>query len=304
MDIRHMRQLAAIHSLGSLAKAADALGISQPSLSTSMARLEDELKVKLFDRSAKGSKLTPIGELIVERATKVVSETEEILRDASLIAGGEAGEIRIGVSTALKETFLDRFVVRLANSYPALKMQVIVSDRNWLIPLVRRRELDIAIFAYGDDVAVDDFVSTDVLTAPACAVAAPGHPLVSEKSVSVERFAKFPGAGSIHTQFTNAALLGAEEQAALLHYRSNDYQALIGLALEGRATLIAPRFVVEPFLMDGRLRTIDLNWSFEVTFSAISTRAASYSPIVRQVVEHAAALGAELQRTALARQNL
>lgn len=295
MDIRQMRQLAAIRTYGSLAKAAQALGVSQPSLSTAMARLEDQLKVKLFERSAKGSLLTPIGELIVERAGKVIAETEEMLRDASLVAGGEAGEIRIGVSTILRETFLGRLIRDLANTYPALGMSVVVSDRDWFVPLLRARELDVAICAYGADLATSEFVATGILDANACAVAAPAHPLAAETSISIERFAQFPSAGSIHTQFTNAALLAAaDEPASLLHYRSNDYAPLIELAMAGHTTLIAPRFVLQPYVRDGRLRLLALDWSFRVSFVAITTRPAAYSPIVGQVIERAVSLGAEL----------
>ena len=75
LDIRDMRQILAITQYGSFAKAAEALGVAQPSLSKSIARLEDKLKVKLFDRSALGSALTPIGELIVERAARIVTES-------------------------------------------------------------------------------------------------------------------------------------------------------------------------------------------------------------------------------------
>ena len=91
MDIRSLQQVIAVRKHGSFAKAADALGVSQPNLSKSIARLEDELKLKIFDRTARGSALTPIGELIVERADAVIAETRDLARDAALLAGGETG---------------------------------------------------------------------------------------------------------------------------------------------------------------------------------------------------------------------
>ncbi len=80
MDIRSLQQVIAVRKHGSFAKAADALGVSQPNLSKSVARLEDELKLKIFDRTAKGSVLTPVGELIVERADAVIAETRDLRR--------------------------------------------------------------------------------------------------------------------------------------------------------------------------------------------------------------------------------
>ena len=52
MDIRSLQQVVAVSKYGSFAKAAEALGVSQPNLSKTVARLEDELKLKLFDRTA------------------------------------------------------------------------------------------------------------------------------------------------------------------------------------------------------------------------------------------------------------
>src|SRR3954462_2082250 len=101
MDIRSLRQVGAVREYGSFAKAADALGVSQPNLSKSVARLEDQLKLKIFDRTRKGSSLTPVGEMIVERAGAVIAEARDLERDAALLAGGETGTVRIGFSSAI-----------------------------------------------------------------------------------------------------------------------------------------------------------------------------------------------------------
>src|SRR4029079_1471047 len=127
MDIRSLRQVVAIRKYGSFAKAADALGVSQPNLSKSVARLEDELQLKLFDRTAKGSKLPPIGELIVERADAVIAETRDLARDAALLAGGETGIVRIGCTTALKMPLLQPLVQRIAHRHPGLRVHAEVA---------------------------------------------------------------------------------------------------------------------------------------------------------------------------------
>lgn len=296
MDVRNMRQLLAVRRYGSFAKTAEALGISQPTLSASIARLEDQLKVKLFDRSSIGSQLTPIGELIADRAGKVVAETEQIIREAELVAGGEAGAVRLGVGTALRGDFLRRFTLALAEHHPLLAMQIDVLDRDRLLPLVKSRDLDLVICALGRDVAVGDLVATEVLTTTAVAVAHPDHPLVAETGVSIARFSEFPGGGAGLEEFATARVLGvAAPPDPLSRYQSNDYEPLLALALGGQATLVAPAFVVRPHLASGRLKRIDLDWTFKVSFAAIASRATSYSPIISRIVRHAVALGAQLQ---------
>lgn len=294
-----MRQLLAVRRHGSFAKAAEALGMSQPSLSSAISRLEDQLKVKLFDRSSAGSQLTPIGELIAERAAKVVAEARQIVHEAELVAGGEAGVLRIGIGTALRQTFTPRFVLTLAKRYPVLGLQVQILDRDRLLPMVKARELDLVICALGEDVIGDDLVVTEVLTTEAMAVAHPDHPLVGETRVPVSRFADFPAAGADQREFANVRLLGpGDDPDAISRYQSNDYDVLAELALSGAATLLAPAFLVRPYLEAGRLKRIDLDFAFKVSFAAIATRAASYSPIVSRAIRHAVELGAALQKEA------
>ncbi len=294
-----MRQLLAIQRCGSFAKAAAALGISQPSLSSAVARLEDQLKVRLFDRTSTGSQLTAIGELIAERAGKVIAESEQIIRDAGLVAGGEAGEICIGVGTALRKPFLSMLVVRLAERYPHLSLRIEVLDQNRLVPLLRARTLDLIICGMGPNVS-EDLVATAVLETEAIAVAHPDHPLANERAVSIERFAGFVGGGAALREVTNARLFGQPDDAPVSRYSSNDYEPMLDLALAGRATLVAPLFIAQPYLEDGRLKRIDLDWSFKVSFAAIATRATSYSPMVSRIIGHAIAVGEVLAPARLA----
>ena len=92
VDIRNMRHLLAVREHGSFAKAAQVLQISQPSLSASISRLEDRLKVKLFERSAAGSFITPVGEFVAERASRVIAEVDRAngLADEGFQGGPEA----------------------------------------------------------------------------------------------------------------------------------------------------------------------------------------------------------------------
>ncbi len=296
MDVRNMRQLLAVRRCGSFAKAAEALGMSQPSLSSAISRLEDQLKVKLFERTSAGSHLTRVGEMIAERAGKVIAETEQIVREAELVAGGEAGTVRLGVGAGLRHGFLPQFVLAVALHHPQLSLEIEVLDRDRLLPLVKARDLDLVICGMGEDVGGEDLVAVEVLTSHIVAVAHPAHPLVDEPNVSIARFAEFPGAGAGLKEFANARMLGVVEDGGVVsRYQSNDYEPLVDLALAGHATLIAPLFLLRAHLRSGRLKRIDLDWSFKVSFAAIASRAASYSPIVSRIVRYAVATGVELQ---------
>jgi DNA-binding transcriptional LysR family regulator len=296
MDVRNLRQVLAIHRHGSFAKAAEALGLSQPSLSKSIARLEDELKVRVFVRTAHGSELTPIGELIVSRAERVMAETQNLIRDAELAAGGEAGQVRLGVGTLLENAFLPRLLVHVAEQHPRLRLTIEAGDADHLLPHLEARELDMVLCAFGPSLEQSDLVYARFLDAEVVVVAAPSHPLVAERAIPLERLMQTRCAGAATADFRNASLFGAEDDDNNVSaFMANDYEALMPLALAGMAVLVAPSFVVAEALAAGRLVRLDLERQFSVEFVTVTTRAASVSPILTRIARYARELAQEVQ---------
>jgi DNA-binding transcriptional LysR family regulator len=294
MDIRSLRQVVAVRKYGSFAKAADALGMSQPNLSKSVARLEDELKLKIFDRTAKGSTLTPVGELIVERADAVIAETRDLARDAALLAGGETGIVRIGVTTAMSKPLLDPMVQAIAKRHPNLRIHAEVAASARLLPLLDARELDVVITGHSPpSPAASAYVIFPVLETPAIWVVSPDHPLAGERNITVARLAEFKCGGSHSTGSSNARLLGFESEN-LGKYTASHYETLLPLVLSGEAAVLAPAFVVQPYLETGEMVVADVQWRLDVKFHFVTTRAAIYSPIVMEIGEHARSIGGRL----------
>src|SRR6188768_2362518 len=151
MDIRSLQQVIAVRKYGSFAKAGEALGVSQPNLSKSVARFEDELKLKIFDRTAKGSALKPIGELIIDRADAVIAETRNLARDAALLAGGETGIVRIGFSSSIWTAFATPLLQWVVGRHPNLRIHAEVAPAARLLPQLEARELDVVFVAQPPD---------------------------------------------------------------------------------------------------------------------------------------------------------
>jgi DNA-binding transcriptional LysR family regulator len=268
--------------------------MSQPSLSASVARMEDELKVRLIERLPQGSVLTPIGELIAERARRVLVEADELVRDAELAAGGDAGVVKIGVGASLRGTFLTAFVLKTARERPDLHLRVEVLDRDQLLPRVAARELDLAICSIGAKVDLESLIVTEIFTTEAVAVAAPGHPLAGRRSISRDQFATYPASGVTLEALGNAEVLEVAP-GRVDQYMANDYDALIPLALAGLSTLMAPWFLVRPLVEAGDLVRLDLAFQFRISFAAIATRAAAYSAIITKLIRDAAGIGRAME---------
>ncbi len=294
MDIRSLQQVVAVGKHGSFAKAADALGVSQPNLSKSIARFEDELKLKIFDRTAKGSVLTPIGELIVERADAVIAENRDLARDAALLAGGETGTVRIGCTTALASPLASPLVQRIAKRHPGLRIYAEVAPSARLLPLLAARELDVMIGGQAPADTANAYVAECFLETPTVFVASPSHPLANERGISIERLAQFRCGGSQTPRSSNTQVLAFESEN-LGWYTASHYELLLPLVLSGDTVLLAPIFVVQPFLQAREMVILDLQWRHSAKVHFATTRAASFSPIVREIREHARAIGEKLR---------
>jgi DNA-binding transcriptional LysR family regulator len=296
MDVRRLRQVLAIHQHGSFAKAADALNMSQPSLSRSVARLEDELRAAVFVRSSRGAELTPLGELLVARAERIVGELTSLARDAALAAGGEAGEVRLGVGTLLGAGFLSEFLDRVVDRHPRLRLSVETGDADDLLPRLAARDIDLVLCAYGPHVGDPPLVATRLLSAQMVVVAAPDHPLAGEQAIAPDRLAQFRCAGAATSVFRNDVILGLEDEGGddLSAFMANDYRALLGLALAGRCVLVAPSFVARAALAERQLVRLDVAWSREFHVVSVCTRAGAVSPIIGRIIALVRKLAVEL----------
>jgi DNA-binding transcriptional LysR family regulator len=282
--ISRMRQVLAIHDLGSFAKAAERLGIAQSSLSKSIARLEDELKIALVERSPRGSRLTPGGELFAERARHLIEETERLRTDLTLIAGGQPSRVRIGIASALSNGFLARFAHAAAEALPDVRLNFEIAPSHRLMQLLETRQADLVFAGRMPGASISQFDLVDVFTATSVVVAAPHHPLGRLNKVSVDDLREHRTCGLLPA---HAKSLGLGEGARVSFYESNCFEALLPIVAAGHAALIAPAFVVRPHIEAGVLVALPCDWAIDLTYSAITNRGVAASVAIKDLIDAA-----------------
>ncbi len=289
MEVNDLRRVLAVHEHGSFAKAATALNMAQPSLSKAISRLERELGVRIFERDATGCELTPIGELLVARGRGLVAQAGNLMREASLIANGEAGQLRIGVGTPLRQPFLARLLPALTTRHERLRLDVELGHGTDLIRRLKLRELDL-IFCGQPSPLEKPLLFFPMLTAAAIVAVAPGHPLAGQHGVTVERLVTHRLAGT-NFAFRNTTLFNRpDDDPCAGAFMANDYEALTGLAIDGICALVAPNFVVAEHLRAGRLVGVDIDWRLDVTFGAVTTPSVALSPVAQSAIAIAQAI--------------
>jgi LysR family transcriptional regulator, hydrogen peroxide-inducible genes activator len=126
-------------------KAADSCFVTQPTLSMQIQKLEDELGVKLFDRSKQPVMPTEAGVAIIEQARKILGEKEVISEIIQTKKGLFAGELRIGIIPTLAPYLLPLFVQSFNKKYPHVKLVVNEMMTEYVINRLREGRIDVGI---------------------------------------------------------------------------------------------------------------------------------------------------------------
>src|ERR1700681_605052 len=145
LKLHDLRVLMSVVQTGSMGKAAERLGTSQPAISRSIADLEHALGVRLLDRKPGGVEPTPYGRALVARGIAVFDELGQGIKDIAFIADPTAGEVRVGASIAVAVGFVSAVVDRLCREYPYLNFKILATDSGAAYGALAERKVDLAI---------------------------------------------------------------------------------------------------------------------------------------------------------------
>lgn len=118
-DIAQLKTLVHVAEIGSVSKAAEGLNIVQPALSRQIRFLEEELKVQLFERHGRGMSITPIGQEVLDSATRILAEIETIRETVHDGSQSFRGEVRIGQTPTVADVMIARLARRLHADHPS-----------------------------------------------------------------------------------------------------------------------------------------------------------------------------------------
>ncbi|MER5709569.1 LysR family transcriptional regulator [Streptomyces sp. NPDC042898] len=193
LEVRHLRALCAIADAGSLHKAARQLGMSQPSLTTQLRRIENSLGAELFSRGRTGCLPTPLGRSVLSRARPLVADMAALVTEArAAVARTEGPGLRVG-STASRALpgWLRRLRQRLPGTDVGLRVDV---SANALLTTVAAGQLDVAFVheVEGCPLRVPEGLQRRVLVArePQFISMAPDHPAAAGPVVDLADLAR------------------------------------------------------------------------------------------------------------------
>jgi LysR family hydrogen peroxide-inducible transcriptional activator len=147
MNFRDLRYLVALADHKHFGRAATASFVSQPTLSTQIRKLEDELGVSLVERAPRRVMLTPIGREIAERARKVIAEVEQMGEIARRSQDPEAGTVRLGIFPTLAPYLLPHVLPGVRKRFPRLELLLVEEKTDQILARLRDGRLDAGVLA-------------------------------------------------------------------------------------------------------------------------------------------------------------
>ncbi|MEK9751455.1 MAG: LysR substrate-binding domain-containing protein [Flavobacteriaceae bacterium] len=184
MTITQLHYLIAVAEHQNFTVAAEKSFVTQPTLSMQIAKLEEELNVKLFDRGTKPIKLTAVGEKIVEQAKSVVIEAERIKDIVSVEKGFIGGPYNLGIIPTVMPTLLPMFLATFIKKYPKVKLIIKEMTTEEIAVHLREGKLDGAIAA--TPLGFDDILERPLYYEPFVAYIPEDHRLNAQTNLKGE----------------------------------------------------------------------------------------------------------------------
>ncbi len=184
MNIRALQYFVKLAELKHFSKAAVACFVSQPTLSTQIRKLEEELGVSLVERAPRKIMLTPIGEDIAHRARHILRDIEHVKDAARRSKDPETGTIKLGIFPTLAPYLLPHVIPVIRRQYPELRMQLAEEKTEVILNMLDQGRLDAGLLALPVE---DHGMEVEVLFEEPFVTAMPSsHPLSDKQSISLQ----------------------------------------------------------------------------------------------------------------------
>jgi DNA-binding transcriptional LysR family regulator len=261
-DLESLRLLTLVEQHGSLGATAAELGIAQPSASKRLSTLERRLGLALVDRTRRGSRLTPAGQVVAGWAQRVLAEVAGLLDGAEALRAQREAELRVAASLTVAEYLAPVWIGELRRQHPALYVGLQVMNSEQVARQVQNRTVEIGFVE--SPRAPRGLVSRRVATDQLVVVVAPGHrwtrrrdPLTVRELSSTPLLVRERGSGTRDTLDYALTRAGAGPVRPLLELGST--AAVRGAVIASTGPAVLSELAIRADLDLGRLVVIPVS---------------------------------------------
>ncbi|MDD0998748.1 LysR family transcriptional regulator [Pseudomonas sp. TNT2022 ID1044] len=183
LRLRQLRLMLALEEFGSLRRAADHIGMTQPAATKMLHEAEDLLGVELFERLPRGMRSTPFGETVIYYARMVFAELSGMREELVALQSGNLGRVAVGAIPALASGLLTRTIATLKQSHPRLSMSIQVDTSDVLVQALLQDQLDIVLGRIPPGARAEELLFDSLGEEELCVIAGAKNPLAQEKNL-------------------------------------------------------------------------------------------------------------------------
>jgi LysR family hydrogen peroxide-inducible transcriptional activator len=271
LSLRQLEYVVAVAETAGFHRAAERCNVSQPTLSAQIAQVESVLGVRLFERARTGVLVTPQGQVIVDRARRVLREMGDLLAAAARANDPFAGTFRLGVIPTVAPYLLPEVMPALGRRYPRLQIVLREERTDEVTRDLRQATLDLGLLALEADLGEHE--AHEVLKDPFVVAMPLGHPLAKKKRIAIADLEKEPVLllDDGHCFRTQALALCSKAGVRETDFRATSLATLVQMVSAGNGITLLPKLAVDvenrrgqieirPFVPPAPSRTIALIW--------------------------------------------
>lgn len=242
MELNQLEYFLTVVRMQHVTRAAEVLSITQPALSHSLAKLEEELGVQLFERSGRNVKLNRYGRTFAARVSNALQEIRRGKEEIAELTDPESGVLSLAFGNILGTHFIPELVHRFQEKYPNIRFELYQGTSTQTQQLLEEGQCDLNITSPGSGAA--DIVRETLFVADLYAVVPASHRLAAKEAIGLKELAEEPFIG-IHR---DCGLRGTVDTISRTHqffpqvkYSAEDLVTVAGFVAAGLGVSLLPK---------------------------------------------------------------
>ena len=246
MELLHLKDFVAVAEEQNVTRAAARLHVSQPPLSRQVQNLEEELGVRLFERSAKSLRLTDAGRVFLTEARAVLQRADTAVNTVRAVATGQKGKLHVGYAPSLTVEILPQALREFQQKSPGT--QVVLHDLSTqeILAGLKHNCLDLAVLVRPPKAALRGLRFEELRRYPLCVAVAATHPLARRRQITLasavsERLIAYSRTGYPEHHAALTALFATVGRQPPIAEEHDSATSLIAAVEAGRGVAIVPQ---------------------------------------------------------------
>ncbi len=302
IEERHLAQLAAVVEFGSVTRAAEMLGVTQPAISRVLTALEKRVGEPLFEPGRRPLRPTLLGETLAMHGRQILEASRQASEAIKSLRRGNSGTVKVGGVPFFMDAYISRMIGEFQVKEPDIRVEQSYGNLPELQKQLMAYQLDFAVCPIGIVEAAPDMEFTEILPARNVLACRSGHPLQRRRKISTQDLMDFPWIaplpGSPLLADLHSILLAVGMQDISIRYSGGSLLSVFNYLEETDALTVLPHSVVFAHRKTRDISVLPINIPQPArSLGILRPRNRAHLPAVQKLIDHIAFKFQDLKTT-------